>query len=231
MKTFKNSLGIVVLLMVTPHVIAQGFANLNFEFANIPNGTSTGSLIPIADALPHWFAYYNSATFGLEPTTQMAYDGISTGGPVISILDENNPGAPYFDPLQGSYSALLFGGVGFSSSISQTGTITAGTQSLLMDAWSYDASPIVVINGGPINMIPLQTFANYTLFGGTVPAADVGPSVTLSFTEPSPATGGPSEFELDNISFSQTAVPEPSIAALAAMGGLLFGGRKWFARR
>jgi hypothetical protein len=37
---------------------------------------------------------------------------------------------------------------------------------------------------------------------------------------------------LDDISFSTTAVsPEPSIVALTAIGGLLFGARKWFARR
>jgi hypothetical protein len=37
---------------------------------------------------------------------------------------------------------------------------------------------------------------------------------------------------LDDIAFSPTAVtPEPSIFGLTAIGGLLFGARKWFARR
>ena len=37
---------------------------------------------------------------------------------------------------------------------------------------------------------------------------------------------------LDDITFSTNSVaPEPSIVALTAIGGLLFGTRKWFARR
>jgi hypothetical protein len=39
-------------------------------------------------------------------------------------------------------------------------------------------------------------------------------------------------FGLDDIAFSTTVVaPEPNMARLSAMGGLLFGARKWFARR
>jgi len=227
MKAIKNALLIISIFVVQRDIKAQNFINLNFEAANV-GGYSPDTLVPITAALPGWTGYYDSTTFGLEPTTQVGYDGISLGAAVISVIDKN---APVFGPLQENYSAFLFGGVGTSASIGQTGTIPAGTESVLMDAWSYDASPIVAINGVPINMIPLQTFANYFLYGGAVPAADVGPSVTLSFTEPPPAIGGPSEFELDNISFSQTAVPEPSIVSLTAIGGLFFGVRKWFARR
>ncbi len=143
---------------------------------------------------------------------------------MISVIDNNAPG---FAPLQGQYSAFLFGGNGLSASISQTGIIQAGTESILMDAWSYNASPVVAINGQAINMIPLQTFANYTLYGGIVPTSDVGPSVTLSFTDPAPTIGGPSEFELDNISFSPTATPEPNTLALIVMGGAAFAVRQW----
>ena len=46
--------------------------------------------------------------------------------------------------------------------------------------------------------------------------------MTLSFTDPAPTIGGPSEFELDNISFSPTATPEPNTLALIVMGGAAF---------
>jgi len=226
-KTTKLIAGFSVAHLAVLSAQAQGFVNLDFESASIPAQTSVGSLIPISEALPGWSAYFDSTTFGIEPTTQVGYDGVSTGGPIISVIDKNSQ---LYGPLQGSYSAFLFGGDGFSSSISQTGTIPTGSKSLLLDAWSYDATPIVAINGQSINLVPHQTFATYTLYDGDI--SSYAGSVTLSFTEPSPTTGGPSEFILDNISFSTNApTPEPSIIALTAIGGLLFGARKWFARR
>jgi hypothetical protein len=219
---------IILILVAAQDAKAQGFENLNFESANIAGYSPNSSDVPISAALPGWSGFYGSSQ-----ASEVWYDGISIGGAMISVIDDN---APAFAPLQGNFSAFLFGGggiAGLSASISQTATISAGTQSITMDAWEYDASPIVAINGLAINMIPLQTFANYTVYGGTVPTADVGPSVTLSFTDPAPATGGPSMFELDNISFSTNVVasPEPNMAALTAIGGLLFGARKCFARR
>jgi len=95
-----------------------------------------------------------------------------------------------------------------------------------MDAYlpaGASVTPVVAINGQPINMTPLQSFVHYTVWGGDIPAADIGQSVTLSFTEPpEPSSGAqPSIFELDNISFSAQAVPEPSPLALTGIGGLL----------
>jgi hypothetical protein len=221
MKTIKCGILIALTLVVLKaQVEAQGtFQNLNFEAANVTGYPPNSSDVPISSALPGWTGFY-----GNNQTSQVWYDGISIGGNMISVIDNNAPG---FAPLQGQYSAFLFGGNGLSASISQTGVIQPGTESILMDAWSYNASPVVAINGQAINMIPLQTFANYTLYGGTVPSADVGPSVTLSFTDPAPTVGGPSEFELDNISFSPTATPEPNTLALIVMGGAAFAVRQW----
>jgi hypothetical protein len=76
-------------------------------------------------------------------------------------------------------------------------------------------------------MIALQTFANYTLYGGSIPAALAGQSEALSFTEPPgiPISNQPSLFELDNIQFSDQFVPEPNVFALSALGALLLGWR------
>jgi hypothetical protein len=132
------------------------FQDLNFESANV-SGYSPGNSVPVSDAFHGWSAYFSSGTT-TYPQSEVSLDGISTGGAVISLIDDN---ASPVAPLQGNYSAFLFGGgygvneVLASASISQTATILAGTQSITMDAWTYDASPIVAINGVAVNMIPL----------------------------------------------------------------------------
>jgi len=212
----------VVVFTLNFHVDAQGtFQNLNFESANV-SGYSPDTEVPISVALRGWNGFY-----GTSQTSEVGYDIISIGGAVNALVDNE---APAFQPLQGNDSAFLFGGVGVSATISQTGTIPTGTESIFMDAFEYDASPIVAINGQSISMMPVESFENYTLYGGTVPAADVGQSVTLSLTDPAPQTGGPSMFEVDDITFSPNAVPEPSTLALVLMGGVALGARRWRAR-
>jgi len=181
----------------------------------------------LSSDLPGWNgSLINTSTIVTTPQTQIVYDGISTGGDGISIIDDNAPGV---EPLEGNYSVFLFGGGApsvVSASISQTGLIPAGTEFLLMDAWTFNASPVVAINGQAINMVALQTFANYTLYGGDI-SSYMGDTVTLSFTDPAPASDAPSQFLLDNVSFSTTAVPEPSSLALVVMGGLALAVRHW----
>ena len=201
---------------------AQGFVNLNFESANIPNGTSPGSYIPISDGLPGWSGYYTSST-STNVATQVAYEGISLGGNVISIIDTNVGFG--FSPIQGTYSAFLFGGGSgtyYAATISQTGLVPAGTATLLMDASFFGANFVVKIGGETISMIPLQNFSNYTIYGADI-SSFAGTTTTLSFTEP-PATGvQPGGLLLDNIQFSSTPVPEPSDLALLVLGGLFLG--------
>jgi hypothetical protein len=209
---------------------AQGtFQNLNFEEASIPVSTPVNSSIPISEALPDWTAYFTSGTT-VNAQMQVNYDTISLGGPIISVIDAS---APAFAPLQGTYSAFLFGGGSstplYSASISQTGTVPAGTQSLLFDAYVSGAPFVVTLGGQAINMTPLETFAHYTLWGGTIPSSFAGQTETLSFTEP-PAIGvQPSMFELDNITFSTQSIPEPSPLALTGVGALAFALYRRFA--
>jgi hypothetical protein len=203
---------------------AQGtFQNLDFESANVPGSTSIGAFVPISEAIPDWSAYFSSGTTTL-PETQVVYDGISLGGAEISIVDSKV--LPSFAPVQGNYAVILFGGpidnpVLYSTSITQTGTIPVGTESLFMDARSFGGSPIVAINGQSINMVPVETFPNYTVYGGNI-SSFAGLIDTLSFTAPAPTTTSPTEFFLDDISFSPGAVPEPNPLTLTAIGGLLF---------
>jgi hypothetical protein len=215
---------------------AQGtFQNLDFEAADIPALTIVNSLIPISEAFPGWSAYFGAGA----SVTEVNYDAISLGGPIISVIDAN---VPVFAPLQGTYSAFLFGGgepgTLTSVSISQTGTVPAGTQSLQFDAYVFGSPFTVALGGQTINMSPLEMFPKsgsapaYALYGGNVPASFAGLTETLTFTEP-PATGvQPSELELDNIVFSPSSVtPEPSALALMGIGGLLFALYRRFAPR
>jgi hypothetical protein len=234
MSTYKLSFILLSVSVITSVTQAQGtFQNLDFELADIPASASTASLVPISEALPDWSAYFSSGGV-TYPQSQVYYNAVSLGGNVISLDD-----AKEFPPLQGEYSVILFGGGNnpyYSASISQTGVIPAGTESLLMDAYlpaGASVTPVVAINGQPIDMTPLQSFVHYTVWGGNIPAADIGQSVTLSFTEPpEPSSGAqPSIFELDNISFSPSAIPEPNPLALTGIGGLLFALYRRFAAR
>jgi len=234
MNKYKSSFIILSCSFCTFVAQAQdSFQNLNFEAANIPSGTHVATFVPISEGLPGWSAYFTSGST-TEPQTQVVYDGISTGGNGIAVIDKNEP---TFGPLQGKYSAFLFGGgneVLYSAAISQSGLVPTGTQSLLFDAYVYGAPFVITLSGQTINMIPLQVFADYTEYIGQVPSSLAGQSDTLVFTEPPEAPGSPqpSELELDNISFStMSAVPEPSIVILTVIGGLLFGAGKWLARR
>jgi len=230
----KLALLILILTFATLSAKAQGtFQNLNFESAGVPAGTAQGSLVPVSEAFPGWNAYFTSSS-ATVPAPQVSYDFVSLGGAAISLVDTGS-----VTPIQGNYSAFLFGGANspevggqdgqlYSATISQTGTIPTGTETLLMDARSFGASPVVAIDGQPINMIPLQTFANYTLYGGNISTYS-GFVETLSFTEPSSTTVAPTELLLDNISFSPQAIPEPSPFVLSGIGGLLFALYRRFA--
>jgi hypothetical protein len=214
-----------VLFSLAESCFAQAFTNLNFESANIPNSTPPDSLIPFTDGFPGWNGYFiSSAATNLAP--QAAYASISLAGNAICIADINVGFG--FVPIQGNYSAFLFGGIAndgtvYAAQISQSGLVPSGTQSLQLNAQTYGYPFTVTLGGQTITMSPLQTFSNYTLYGGNIPSSLAGQDATLSITEPAPTTPFPTELELDDIIFSPSSIPEPSELALAAMGALFLG--------
>ena len=130
---------------------------------------------------------------------------------------------------------MLFGGGPssnsfYSATISQTGIVPTGTESLQVQIGNYGDPFIVSLGGQSINMVPLATFAHYTLYGGDVSSFG-GHLETLSFTAPPAAVTQPSFLEVDNIQFLTTPVPEPGTLALVAMGAVLLGllrnGDEW----
>jgi hypothetical protein len=216
-----------VLLIGAWRVGAQAFVNLNFESGLIPPGTQPASLLPISTALRGWTGYFIDNTGVSNAATQVVYDGYSAGGAFISINDANTIGGG-FVPLQGKYSAVLFGGGSnptYSTAISQTGLVPDGTESLQVQVEALNGPFIVTLGGETINMLPLSVFPTYTLYGGDISQfADM--TETLTFTEPPPASSPPSILVLDNILFSTSPVPEPGTMTLVVAGAVLLGLRQ-----
>jgi hypothetical protein len=159
------------------------------------------------------------------------------GVPYISIYD----GAIYdYVVFQGNYSAMLasytYPFVSADVGISQTAIVPSGTESIEFEANELNSGSFVVtFDGDPINMVPLQRFPNYTLYGGDV-SPWAGQDATLSITQLAPPTPSglysPSLLQLDDITFSPTQVtPEPSPFVLMSIGGLLFAIYRRFASK
>lgn len=227
-KIVKSPVAAVLLLLIEQFGFSQSFVNLNFESAN-SSGYSPNNDIPVTNAFPGWSVSYSALGVGTNTAATVFYDSISLGGALISINDTNTGFG--FLPIQGRYSAYLFGGPSdiFSpsnptySTISQTGLVPNGTASLLMDVNAGNGF-IVSLGGQTISMTPIQTFSTYTLYGGDV-SSFAGQLEQLSIT--APPTGVPNGVLVDNIQFSSTTVPEPSEFVLGALGALLFSFRRW----
>jgi hypothetical protein len=211
---FAPAIFAIVLLLGKQQGNCQGtFQNLDFESANIAPGTPINSQVSAIDALPGWAV-----------TTHVGCDFFSIGGAFISIIDTNLGGG--ITPLQGQYSAMLFGGEGGPTTLSQTGMVPIGTKSLQVDLAGRDVSSLIVSMGGQtIPLFPEATFPNYTQYGGDI-SSFASQTTTLSFTEQIPAGGPPGVLELDDIQFSVSPVPEPATFALFATGALLLAFRR-----
>jgi hypothetical protein len=194
------------------------FLNLNFNLAFVPGGivaTTNGNIITTdpAKALPGWTVDYSGG-----PQTQMWFDTTSTGATVVDLIDKNDQ---FFQPFEGKYAVVLQGIVpGSTASISQTGLIPAGTQSLFFEGADFGLAGPLTLTVGTQNVpyFPVGSGPNYTIYGADV-SQWAGESEPLTFT----AVGGAySNWELDNLSFSTTAVPEPDAAVLIGIGGMVF---------
>jgi hypothetical protein len=223
---FKCALALFVLGVGGGRGLCQAFTNLDFEAANVSEYPVNTMNVPISAALPGWSVFSINPAGGTNAGNQMWYDVLSTGGAGISINDKNTGFG--FLPIQGNYSAILFGGGGYSTGIDQTGLVPVGSESLQMEITTLGGplTPFVVTLGGQmINMVPLGSFPEYTLYGGDV-SAQAGGVEILSIIEPPPAGTPPSVLVLDNIFFSTSPVPEPGTLALVATGAVLLGLRR-----
>jgi hypothetical protein len=201
MKNIRSILLAIALSAVAVEGFSQGFVNLDFEDAVVPNRYTL--LANPAEIFPGWTV---TAPFA-------CYDEISLSGASASIFDTN---APYFMlPIQGNYFAMLLGPgtATVTVSLSQTGQIPLSAKSITF--WGDIEGMAVTFNGQPLSFAVQNTTANYNIYGADI-SAYAGQSGQLTFSETQYGTG-----KLDNIQFSSTAVPEPSSFALGILGGTL----------
>jgi hypothetical protein len=211
-------------LIIGQHCHSQGFVNLDFETANItvvPPGTGLSTA-----TLPGWTAYVSPSIGNpTYDTYTISYDTFALDAGGIFLEDANvpyggaGPGGFSILPIQGNYSIYLQGAslpaALTVASIGQTGTIPIGTESLTY--WSSGGALQVTFNGLPIDFLVTGTTANYDIYSADI-SAYAGETGQLLFTAPANDSA-----LLDNIQFSASPVPEPSVFALTALGGLLLG--------
>jgi hypothetical protein len=218
----------IIVQLFEMFISVSGFAqgtlqNLDFEQADpvFVNGNS-GPYVTATSALPYW-----TPEIGGVPQTQILENVFSLGSPQIVLLTSTSPQPP----LDGDYSVLLTGS-GETASISQTGQIPFGTESLFFEAQKGsggggNGNLTVMIGTQTVSTVPVAFEPNFTLYGANI-SAWAGDTEQLTFAA-SP-TMGQNTWEIDDISLSTTAVtPEPSALALTGIGGLLFALYRRFA--
>lgn len=210
---------VAVAFSLLQAVCGQGFANLNFEQATIASAPS--SFTP-------WDAYDAISAVSALPFWTVREDGtICTavwGAPVA--LDETSVAlvSAGYSPIQGSYSVQLSAyadapsGYFHSSSISQTGLIPVGSQSLQFliaspaQAGSVEPNPTLMLNGIIIGLSELSRSGDVVTMAGDI-SAFAGTTAELTFlcqaTQGGLFPANEDMFNLDGIQFSTQSVPEP----------------------
>jgi hypothetical protein len=198
---------------------AQGtFQNLDFESANIPNGTQPG-LVLVTNALPGWSVYY-----GISQMTQIYYNNLSLGSSRVNLVSSNDPSGE--SAIEGNFGVIMQGGTTAASvSIRQTGLVPDTAESIVFKANLM--GPVSLSLGGQnIQFTVIGSGPNYTLYGGNIPPSLAGQMAELQFSVPHDSLTD-NVWVLDSIMFSPNIIPEPSTIGVCCIGGLLFGFGYW----
>ena len=212
---------------------AQGaFQNLDFESASVVNAPPyQPTMLPIGQVFPSWTAYY-----GTTPVTQVYFNGFSLGSALVTLISSNTMYVGG-NVIQGNYTATLSAGnevndqgptgAFVSAAIAQTSLIPVTARSLRFGAsplWPGSVADLsVTFNGQDIPFFPLANYSNYVEYGADI-SAFAGLTGELRFTE-QPITRNDATVTLDQITFSNLPVPEPSVFGLSALGALLLNWR------
>ncbi|MEI7728572.1 MAG: PEP-CTERM sorting domain-containing protein [Verrucomicrobiota bacterium] len=213
-RNFVPPIFICAALLIIPRLASAEilFTNLGFESAKIvPIPDDVYGRVQFDQAVPGWTAY-----IGSEPQTMILYNNMYLSSSGFALMKTN--GYVY----DGKYAMVLQTGLRTGQqnvSLSQTGLIPAGTQSLqFKSSGERYASFDVGINGQALPLVILQTFAGYDLYAADI-SQFAGQTVELKFNEYM-VIGYPGELSLDSIIFSPVAVPEPASIALFGLGGI-----------
>lgn len=226
-KLFKCALILCLLSSGVARGFGQGFINLGFEAANVPNlnPPDQPAYLSISNALPGW-----SGSWGTTPATQVLYNDLSAGSVEIDLI---GPNTDFFSNvvIAGKYTVVLQAGIAnttsVSASIAQTGLVPAGSLSLQFAAIADLTDLAVTFNGQNIPIQQLTSGPNYQLqrYGGDI-SSYAGQIGELQFSA-DPNTDPFASVYLDSIIFSTLPVPEPrTLVLLAAGGGVLIARRR-----
>jgi hypothetical protein len=192
--------------------------NLDFENASlIPDHSSGAWGYYASNAIPGWTLFARDSAF---QGGDVYYDNFSLGGGAVSLIDTNTTSWGYnYPPIQGKYYVMLmsfnYPGYEYTVGIGQTGQVPTSAQSITflgsatLNALSFNGQilPLTVIGNG----------ANYNIYGADI-SSFAGQTGLLLFETALPSGGA----TIDDIQFSSSPVPEPTVYALAALGTLLF---------
>jgi hypothetical protein len=195
--------GFVILvsaITVADMALSQGtFVNLDFELAKVQDlPLGQGESVAVTNGVPGW------GIFPELPGGTMLHNSLPLGGAAVSI---NGPQWPADQILQGIYTVALYHSVAgppMTAGIFQTGQLPGAAKSIQF----YGAGTLALsFAGQDIPLFPIGNSANYTIYGGDI-SAFAGQTGQLLFT---------GNAFLDNIQFSDVAIPEPGVAGLIAL--------------
>jgi hypothetical protein len=150
------------------------------------------------------------------------YNNLTLGSPAVDLMGPNFPNAVGYTPLQGLYSAVIYydnPSIFTPPTLNQTGLVPATAQSINFLVGNGESDAAVTLNG---ENIPLVSISGGRLAGNI--SAFAGSVAQLTFST-SNDTLGDNFLYFDDIQFSSSSVPEPSVCGLFGVGILLLCSR------